>query len=212
MTTVILHGALAGAVGKDSWKVDIATPLEAVSAVDANCGGKLLQHLYQNLDTEYRVVVDNGDLTHVEEFTVLERPMNEIHIMPAIRGSGGSGGWLVLVGIVIIALVIATGGVAIVGGDALLGTAASVTVTSTGSFFLTIGLAVTLSGLSQVLAPNQKTDNKEKPENKPSYIFNGAVNTYQQGNPIPWGAGFVRTGSQVVSAGIRSVDISMSDL
>ena len=212
MTTVVLHGALARDVGRASWRLDIATPIEAVTAIDANCDGRLMKHLYANLDTEYRVIVDGKDTQHIEEVSALERPMEEIHIMPAIRGAGGSGGWLVIVGIVIIALVIVTGGIAVTAADPLLGTAASLTVTSTGSFFLTMGIAVTLAGLSQLLAPNQKTDKREKPENKPSYIFNGAVNTYQQGNPIPWGAGFVRTGSQVVSAGIRSVDISMNDL
>lgn len=211
MTTVVLHGALAGAVGRATWNVEISTPLEAVAAVDANCNGKLIQHFYENLDTEYRVLVDNQDLSHVEEFSVLEREMQEVHILPVLKGAGGAGGWLVLVGVIIIALTIVAGGVGFAAGDAIMGVPGALTVTSAGSFFLTLGIAVTLSGLSQLLAPNQKTDNKEKAENKPSYIFNGAVNTYQQGNPISVGFGLMRTGSQIISAGIRSVDISMED-
>src|ERR1051326_9414947 len=105
MTSVFLHGALATAVGKAEWKVDISTPVEAITAIDANTNGKLLNHLYENLETEYRVVVDNQDLGAIEEFSVFERQMNEVHIMPVIRGSGGSGGWLVIVGLVIVALV-----------------------------------------------------------------------------------------------------------
>ena len=215
MTRVILHGAVATAVGKSEWSVDIATPMEAVQAIDANCDGRLLQHFFENLESEYKVVVDNQPLAAIEEFTTLERPMGEVHILPVLRGAGNQGGWLVLVGVIIIALVLAipTAGGSLFGtgsGFAAL-TSAKIALTATQSFFMTVGLAVTLAGVSQLLAPNQNVDNNEKPENKPSYIFNGAINMYKQGNPVPIGFGFTRTGSQVISAGIRAVDISQEE-
>jgi len=51
-------------------------------------------------------------------------------------------------------------------------------------------------------------DSGESVANKPSYLFNGARNTMTQGNPVPVGFGELGVGSQVISAGIRSVQIT----
>ena len=72
-----------------------------------------------------------------------------------------------------------------------------------------IGMSLALGGVAQLLAPKVKAENKEAVENKPSYIFNGAVNTIAQGNPVPILYGRMRVGSQVVSAGITSNDIHL---
>ena len=44
----------------------------------------------------------------------------------------------------------------------------------------------------------------EQVENKPSYLFDGAVNTTRQGNAVPVGYGRLRVGSQVISAGLTA--------
>jgi predicted phage tail protein len=48
-----------------------------------------------------------------------------------------------------------------------------------------------LGGAAELIAkrfsPNQKQ--QEKPENQPSYAFDGAVNTMGQGGPVPIGYG-----------------------
>ena len=48
---------------------------------------------------------------------------------------------------------------------------------------------------------------QERPENKPSYLFNGAVNTTEQGQPIPLLYGELIVGSAVVSAGLTDKEI-----
>ena len=48
----------------------------------------------------------------------------------------------------------------------------------------------------------QASEPSERPENKPSYSFNGAVNTTAQGHPVPVGYGRLVVGSAVISAGI----------
>lgn len=72
-----------------------------------------------------------------------------------------------------------------------------------------MGMSLALGGVAQLLAPKVKAESKEAVENKPSYIFNGAVNTVAQGNPVPILYGRMRVGSQVVSAGITSNDIPL---
>ena len=52
------------------------------------------------------------------------------------------------------------------------------------------------------------TEPSERPENKPSYSFNGAVNTTAQGHPVPVGYGRLIVGSAVISAGIDVDEIA----
>jgi hypothetical protein len=46
----------------------------------------------------------------------------------------------------------------------------------------------------------------DKPENQPSYAFNGPLNTQAQGNPVPVLYGELIVGSAVLSAGITAKD------
>lgn len=70
-----------------------------------------------------------------------------------------------------------------------------------------VGLALTLGGVSQMLAPQPPgLGSSDSPNNKPSYSFNGPVNTRAQGNPVPLPYGELIVGSAVISAGIYSED------
>jgi predicted phage tail protein len=71
------------------------------------------------------------------------------------------------------------------------------------STLYSVGTAMILGGVSQMIAPTPKAaEPYEPPENKPSYSFNGAVNTTAQGHPVPVGYGRLIVGSAVISAGI----------
>lgn len=75
--------------------------------------------------------------------------------------------------------------------------------------FKSVGISLMLSGAAEMLfaPPKNKTASQESVENSPSYIFNGAINTVAQGNPVPLAYGRVIVGSQVISAGLTSRDI-----
>lgn len=211
MVRVVLHGSLADDVGRAEWSLRVSSPVEALRAIEANTG-KVVSHFTTNLETEYRVVVDGSDLSHADEFSLIPRPCQEIHIVPVLRGSGKGGGWLAFIGIAILAVMLIpfTGGAS---GSlyAAMSTGANATALTglAATTIVGIGISLTFAGISQMLTPSVKTDDNERPENKPSYIFNGAVNTYQQGNPVPVGFGLVRVGSQVISAGVRATDIDV---
>lgn len=71
-----------------------------------------------------------------------------------------------------------------------------------------LGASLVLGGVTQMLAPKVKaSDPKEDDKSRPSYLFNGAVNTTAQGQPVPILYGRLMVGSAVVSAGITSKDI-----
>lgn len=70
-----------------------------------------------------------------------------------------------------------------------------------------VGLAMTMGGVAQLLAPQpQGLSAVDRPENRPSYSFNGPVNTTVQGNPVPILYGEMIVGSSVISAGVFAED------
>ena len=127
----------------------------------------------------------------------------DIRIAPVIQGSKRSGQLQTIIGVIIvIAASYFSGGLAAgAGSSALFGT-------STGAFFGSIGLSLALGGVSQLLAGTPKgLGENDSVDNRPSYGFNGPVNTQAQGNPVPLGYGRMVVGSSVISAGIYSEDL-----
>lgn len=71
-----------------------------------------------------------------------------------------------------------------------------------------LAVAYTVNFAISYLFPPEEADNGEK--NKPSYHFNGPVNTMSQGNPVAicYG-GPLLVGSQVISSAISAEDIAL---
>lgn len=67
-----------------------------------------------------------------------------------------------------------------------------------------IGIAMVIGGVVQMLSPVPKAASQQdqaSSENKPSYLFNGAFNSTQQGLPVPVVYGQMLVGSSVVAIG-----------
>ena len=67
-----------------------------------------------------------------------------------------------------------------------------------------IGIGMVSGGVAQMLSPVPKTGNQQDQaasENKPSYLFNGAFNSTQQGLPVPVVYGEMLVGSSVIAVG-----------
>ena len=71
------------------------------------------------------------------------------------------------------------------------------------------GASMVLGGIAQMLAPNpkQQAGADNAPDNKPSYVFNGPLNTSIQGGAVPIGYGRMIVGSAVISAGLSVQEI-----
>lgn len=70
-----------------------------------------------------------------------------------------------------------------------------------------VGIGLMAGGVIQLLSPQAKgLASQDGPNNKPSYSFNGPVNTSAQGNPVPVLYGELIVGSAVISAGIFAED------
>lgn len=128
---------------------------------------------------------------------------SEIRIAPVIQGSKRAGTLQTVIGVVLIAVASYFGGPA--GGSA----AGSLFGGGVWGVVGAVGISLTLGGVAQMIAGTTKgLGSEDQADNKPSYGFNGPVNTQAQGNPVPLGYGRMIVGSAVVSAGIYAEDQS----
>lgn len=65
-----------------------------------------------------------------------------------------------------------------------------------------VGVALVLGGVAQMLAPKIDYSAGTDEETKQSYVFNGAVNTTNQGACVPIGYGELIVGSHTISTGL----------
>jgi hypothetical protein len=72
--------------------------------------------------------------------------------------------------------------------------------TTLATVAFSVGVSLALGGIAQMLAPQPKFDGPQE-EQQPSYVFNGAVNTTAQGQPVPVGYGRMIVGSAVIIGG-----------
>jgi predicted phage tail protein len=69
------------------------------------------------------------------------------------------------------------------------------------------GASMVLGGIIQALTPMPAVSDMgqfESADQRPSSLFNGAVNTTEQGGPVTWIFGRARVGSRVISAGLTA--------
>ncbi len=124
-------------------------------------------------------------------------------IITEVPAGAKSAGAKILAAIAIVVVIGLTGGAG--GFFANIGAAFTGGVTGAAGFATTMGamLAVNLAmgGISQLLAPGPETDKKQNE----GYLFNGPVNTVQQGMPIPVCYGELRIGGAPVGVSFRGM-------
>lgn len=177
MITVLLYGELAKKYGKFH-RYAVRNVPEAIRALEANYRG-FKQSI--RADGQYRVVVDKKQIGEDE---LCKTAIDTIKIVPLVQGAGRGVGQ-------------------IIAGIALLVVA---WWNPLGWGWLTAaGTSLVLGGVSQMLTKTPKHEaGADRPDNKPSYAFDGPVNTTAQGNPVPLAYGKILAGSQVISAGLEA--------
>lgn len=203
MKTVILHGQLGKLFGRKH-RLAVKTAGEAVRALIANFPA-IERYLIETQNVGYRIKLHDAPLMDTKE---MHHPVGgpTITITPVIAGSKSALG-TILLGVAIVGLAFATGGASLV-ATGMFGFGTAVTTTFFGSIAIGIGTSLVLGGVAQMLAPTPKAqDPNERPENQPSYNFNGPVNTTAQGQPVPIGYGRLLVGGAVISAGLTTEEI-----
>lgn len=193
MKTIVLLGELGERFGRRH-VLDVKSPAEAVRALMANFkdfSGFVSSSHERNVG--YRVLNMRDDVGEDE----LHLPAGRrIIIAPVIAGGGGALGKILLGAVLIAAAVLVPG----LGAVTLFGS------TTLASVAFGVGVSLALGGVAQLLAPAPPSS-KPNEQNEPSYVFDGAVNTTAQGQPVPIGYGRMIVGSAVISAGIVTEDI-----
>jgi len=191
MKTVKLLGELGKKFGK-SYKFDISNPAEAVRALCINFP-TFKQHLIESekRGIAYRVIVGKED----QKLEDLHNPSGKdvIKFVPVLQGAGGNGIFQTILGVALIAVALTPFGAPY------------------ASYLIPLGASLAIGGVVQMLTPMPSTnisDDNNKPDNKPSYAFNGSVNTSAQGYPVPVGYGRMIVGSAVISAGIVAEELA----
>lgn len=182
---------LSGILGKEFGRVHkfaVSSPAEAIRALCANFP-RFKQRIIDlsGKGIVYRVFIGTWQLPLRDNVDSLRMTTcRDITFAPCVSGAKRGG---VLQTIVGIALIVAG-------------------ASSGQTWLANIGISLTLGGAIQMLSPIPKSEGaNERPDNKPSYVFDGAVNTLAQGNPVPVGYGRMIVGSAVISAGMFAEDI-----
>ena len=186
---VRLYGHLGARFGRVH-RFDVATPAEALQALMVNFRS-FESYLRQHNEPGYRVLTGKRPIMELDELRQRRGRAEPIKIVPVIAGA--KKGWgRIVAGAVLIAV---------------------------GYFFpgpwtpylYKDGSALILMGVAQLLTPVPKAPKPdERPENQPSYFFDGAVNTSAQGQCVPVLLGRLIVGSAVVSAGLSAEEFVAS--
>lgn len=197
MKTVRLYGHLGARFGR-VFRLDVASPAEAVRALLMQLPGFRDAVLATEGAGGYRVIAGGA----ARDLETMRDPCGEresIRIVPVLCGAGRKGIGQILLGAALIGFGIWTGGANLAFGAAWKAGGMQLA----GYFATSIGMSLVMGGISQMLVGTPAAPGSvERPENKPSYAFDGPVNTAAQGNPVPVCYGRLIVGSQVVSAGM----------
>lgn len=190
LTKVILDGEFAKVVGQREWMLDCNSPAEALDLIEANKPG-IRRWIRQHLN-EYKICqVECEDLDgHKESLNdqtyQTNRKSKVIRFLPIFTGAGGDNG--ILQAIAGVAMVVVGAILVVTGYGAPIGQA-----------MIGAGVGMVLGAICTMLMKPSKDDDDDGASN---YYFNGAVNTTEQGNPVPLIFGRCRVGSAVISSEI----------
>ena len=191
MTRILFSGSLAQAFGREHFRLlETGTTAEAFSAMKHTVPG-FEDFIRDSARKGLRYAIFRNRENVTEDRFALSGT-TEIRIVPVVAGSKNGGLFSVVAGVVLIAAGAFISGLSF-GGAAPI-----------GGLMVKVGIAMVIGGAIQMLSPTPKTPNQQEQattENKPSYLFNGAFNSTQQGLPVPLVYGQMLGGSSVVGVG-----------
>jgi predicted phage tail protein len=188
-TRVLLYGHLRKKFGK-LHELSISSPAEAVRALSRRFPGFFKAVRFHQPGFAVFIGKDNIE----ERCLTMCNGGEDIKIVPMTSGSGNANWMQVIIGSVLIAVGVVIGITTGWSGAGL--------VVAKG--FITAGAAMIIGGVANMLfAPSPPDIPQESDGHKPSYLFDGPVNTYAQGHCIPvLLGGPLRVGSCVISASL----------
>lgn len=196
---IVLHGKLK-TVYADEIKLCVNSVSEIVRALSYQIEG-FREAISQG---HYRICFNKihpANCVSVDMINFNLGKTEEIHIIPVLEGAKGGGVGKIVAGIALVALSFALPGSGFWVGSIFFEGGIS-------AIAMNIGISMAFKGVASLFSPQVKNSggqsSYERPDERPSYLFNGPVNTNEQGGPVPLVFGKVRTGSQVISTGLTT--------
>lgn len=200
LTEIRLYGHLGREFGRVH-RYAVGSPGEAVHALRVNYP-RFGRHLRERSAPGYRILVGEDVVSLPQLWDPSGRQV--IRVIPVIAGGANKGIFGAILGA---ALILATPAAGFAAFEAQLVPSIGAAV-AFNTALSSIGWSLLLGGISQLLfSPPKPPGVPERPENRPSYVFDGPVNTTAQGNAVPIGYGRLVVGSQLISAGLFSEEI-----
>ena len=192
-----LYGKLKKQFGA-SHSFDVETAGEALRALNCAFPGAFVRSLEVGSYQLVRGARRTGQTLDMDLITGLRLGMADLHLIPTATGAANSKGVVKSVlGVALIGGAIFMSGGTLAAPLSMLSTAVPGALGITWGNIAMIGLGLTLSGASSLLA--KPADAKLDTDDSKSHTFNGPGNTGQQGDAIPLIYGRVLTGSVPVS-------------
>lgn len=169
------------------FELDVQTPAEAIRALSSQVKG-FRAYLHAHQQDAFKVFVGGRNSSEELGFPCSDKEI--IRIAPVIQGARAAG--RIVLGVVLI-----------IASFFVPGSTPYAAQIAAGLFGM--GASMAIGGIVQLLSPTPSSDSgmaSESVTNKPSYNFNGPVNTTAQGHPVPLAYGKVICGSAVISAGL----------
>ena len=191
LRTIKLYGSLAKRFGRYH-QFYVASAQEAIRALCSQIKG--FEQQIRSMELIVKVGSDNINESDLRA-GILSAPSGNdiIKISPVISGSGKDGTWQTVLGVILVAVGFFTYG----------------STTKAGMALIAAGAGMAAGGVALLLTPTPKLGgDRDDPNNRASYNFNGPVNTVVQGNCMPVLYGELLIGSQVASAGRENEDLA----
>lgn len=190
MRDIYLHGALGREFG-DHFRLDVETAAEAVRALSTNFPAFVNKIQSGEWHLVRGATVKNGMSLDETDVATFKLGQGALHIMPATAGSKKGGALKLIAGIALIGISFGFAGAL---AAPIMG--ASIGGATWGSAIGMLGLSLALTGVSQLLAPEQE-DEGEK-----SNLLSGSSASAVQGTGVPLIYGEVITGGIIASTSL----------
>lgn len=228
MIKLKIHSTLQHLTDASDYNLAVTNPREVLSFL-SNSQPKFSEYLSQikteETDESISFVDSNYKLISTDAFELKRFKENEtVHVVPLVAGGGGKRGFLIFA--IFAAVVVATGGLAAIGGAGAGAGAVQGTTMSSGFSLGNIGkffsgmpsiarsllTNVGLSILSSVFTKKPKPQDQVDSSSRGSDMFGSLQNTTTSGTSIPLVYGQSRVAGQFISGYLNTVKHGRNDV
>lgn len=184
LRTIHLHGPAAEFANLNTIELDVDTPVSLFLGLQSQIKG------FRQFLSEHKVATllldENKNVTDTitnENFVLSLGRAKEIHLVPETEGAGLEA--------------------------ALIAAGINATIASVITYIaVNVLLPMALGAIAAALAGSPKQEGGARDGERPSFLYNGAVNVMEQGYPVPLVYGTHTVGSTVISVGIDVEEIA----